>query len=74
MKDVTLKLLNETDDPKAFGGVHIGTVGNNQLWRFGGRFANRSHSAWDSDLERWSSVWGSMAPVPSGDGRKEAGR
>ena len=47
----TLKTLNETDDPRAFGGVLVDFCGSpkkpygcHELWRFGESYANRSYT------------------------------
>jgi len=81
VKKVTLKLLNETDDPKSFGGIFIDRSGDSQLWQFGSKYANRRRTLetvdgkpklvikWDSDLGGWSSAYSyqAFAPVDAGE-------
>jgi hypothetical protein len=80
MKAVTLKLLNETDDPKSFGGIFIDRNGRSQLWQFGSKYANRQRTLetvdgkpklsieWNADLGGWSSAYSYQAFVPVDEG------
>jgi len=81
MKTVTLKLLNETDDPKSFGGIFIDRNGGSQLWQFGSKYANRQRFLevvdgqpklsieWNADLGGWSSAYDyqTFVPVDAGE-------
>jgi hypothetical protein len=58
----TLAILNETDDPKRFGGELLGDDGQgNELWLFRSidKVANRwsddeGNVQWDDDIEGWN--------------------
>ena len=73
---VTLSALNETDDPKSFGGKLLSDDGRNQLWLFGDQYANRTeyeedtadgstilNYEWDTDLAGWNPDNYEMEPV-----------
>lgn len=56
----TLEKLNETDNPKQFGGECLGDDGKNQLWLFrsidkvANRFEDDDCIQWDDDIEGWN--------------------
>jgi len=62
MNRPTLEKLNETDDPKSFGGELLGNDGQgNELWLFRSidKVANRYNSDdgeiyWSDDIEGWN--------------------
>jgi hypothetical protein len=62
---VTLAVLNAGADPKSFGGSRLGDDGQNELWLFGEKVANRFCANdpntdsgfdvyWDNDVAGWN--------------------
>lgn len=80
MKYVTLKLLNEIDDPTTLGGILVNCRGTSELWQFGREYANRRRLAktvdgkwktwvkWDSDFGGWDSEYANLEPISADDG------
>jgi len=61
MNEPTLEKLNETDDPKSFGGELLGNDGQgNQLWLFrsidkvANRYSEDGEVEWSGDIEGWN--------------------
>ena len=86
MKPVTLKLLNETDDPIYFGGVRVDRKNNRQLWRFGSKYAHRWHTTktvtgkwktwvkWDSYFGGWDSEYEHLPSIPADESEDPGAR
>jgi len=61
MNQPTLEKLNETDDPKSFGGEMLGNDGQgNQLWFFrsidkvANRYSEDGEIEWSGDIDGWN--------------------
>ena len=57
---VTLAALNAGADPKSFGGERLADDGQNELWLFGQKIANKytsdetGESEWSTDVAGWN--------------------